>query len=379
VIVSDVGGITKEFQISEAHLEEDSGMLKHFDTFGGVDFNRAGSPLLEIVSQPCMHSPKEASSYAMTIRSIMHYIGASDCNMDEGSLRIDANVSVRPKGETTLREKIEIKNMNSFNFLEMAIESEIRRQIRLYEQNPHTPYDQIIIPSTFRWDTQKKQTVLMRKKESAEDYRYFPEPNLVPIVITTEEIQKIKEHLPELPHLRFNRYVNVLNISEYNASILIIDKKLSDYFEEALLSCKNAKLLCNLITVEFAGKLNEINQTLFSIQISPTHIAKLVNLIDSGTITGKIAKSVIDDMIKRPNKRYLKKIVKENPNYQPLTDEKEIKKLVDQVLKDNPQSIEDYKNGKDRAFGFLVGQVMKLTKGKASPAIVNQLIIKKIK
>lgn len=378
LIISDVGGITKKFQVKEAHLEDDSGMLKHFDTFAAVDFNRAGTPLLEIVSHACMRSPKEASSYAMTVKSIMHYLDASDCNMEEGSLRIDANVSVRPKGQNTLRPKVEIKNMNSFNFLEMAIDSEIRRQIRLYEQNPGACFEEVIFPGTYRWDLQKKQTILMRRKEKAEDYRYFPEPDLVPIVITEELIKKLKDQMGELPHKRFDRYVKELHLSEYNASILIIDKKLSDFFEEALKGCKNPKLLCNLITVEFAGKLKEKNETLFSLKILPSHIAKLVNLIDSKKITGKIAKSVIDDMIKNPSKDP-ETIVKENPNYQPLTDENEIEKIVDQVLKENPQSIQDYKNGKDKALAFLVGQVMKITKGKASPEIVNKFILKKIK
>ncbi|NGX28377.1 MAG: Aspartyl/glutamyl-tRNA(Asn/Gln) amidotransferase subunit B [Candidatus Anoxychlamydiales bacterium] len=378
IVVSDVGGKTKTFEISEAHLEDDSGMLKHFDTFAGIDFNRAGAPLLEIVSKPCIHTPKEASSYAMTIRSIMHYLDASNCSMEEGSLRIDANVSVRPKNTKEFRTKIEIKNMNSFNFLEMAIEAEIRRQIRLYEQNPNTPHEKIITSGTYRWDSQKKQTILMRKKETAKDYRYFPEPDLVPIVITKEDIEKIKNKMPELPHSRFKRYTQELNLSEYDSSILINNKKLSDYFEQALKSCKRAKLLSNLITIEFPGKLKEINKTLFTINIPAEHIAKLVNLIDSNTITGKIAKSVADEMIKDPTKDPIK-IVKDNPNYQPLTDEVEIEKIVDQVLKDNPQSIEDYLKGKDKALAFLVGQVMKLTKGKASPAIVNKLLLSKIK
>ncbi|NGX34832.1 MAG: Aspartyl/glutamyl-tRNA(Asn/Gln) amidotransferase subunit B [Candidatus Anoxychlamydiales bacterium] len=377
-VISDAHGETKRFQISEAHLEDDTGMLKHFDTFTGIDFNRAGAPLLEIVSKPCIHSPKEAVAYAMAIRSIMQYIDASDCSMEEGSLRIDANVSVRPKGDKNFRNKIEIKNMNSFNFLEMAIESEIRRQIRLYEQNPNTPFDELIPQSTYRWDVKEKKTVLMRRKETAEDYRYFPEPDLVPIVLTQEYIANIEKEMPELPHKRFERYTKKLNLTKYDASILINDKKLSDYFEEALKSCKNAKLLCNLITVEFLGKLKEKNLSLFSIKIPPLHLAKLVNLIDSQTITGKIAKSVATDMIENP-KKDPEKIVKENPNYQPITDEDEIEKIVDLVLKENPQSIKDYLSGKDKALAFLVGQVMKTTKGKASPGIVNKFILTKIK
>jgi len=377
-IISDVAGETKRFQILEAHLEDDTAMLKHFETFAALDYNRAGCPLLEIVSMPCIHSPKEASSYAMAIKSIMQYIDASDCSMEEGSLRIDANVSVRPKGDKELRNKIEIKNMNSFNFLEMAIDSEIRRQIRLYEQNPDTPFEELMPQATYRWDVKEKRTVLMRKKEKAQDYRYFPEPDLVPIILTQEYIDEIEKDLPELPHKRFERYIKKLDLTKYDASILINDKRLADYFEEALKSCKNAKLLCNLITVEFLGKLKEKNLDLFSIKIPPLHIAKLTELIDSQKITGRIAKSVANDMIANPQKDP-EKIVKENPNYQPITDEDEIEKIVDQVLKDNPNSIKDYLSGRDKALAFLVGQVMKVTKGKASPNIVNKFIITKIK
>lgn len=378
IVVSDVNGKTKEFQIEQAHLEDDSGMLKHFDDFAGIDFNRAGCPLLEIVSKPCMHSPKEASSYAIAIKTIMQYLSISDCNMDEGSLRIDVNVSVRPKNSNELRNKIEIKNMNSFNFLELALENEIRRQIREYEKNPNKPFDKVITSGTYRWDSIKKQVQLMRLKEKAEDYRYFPEPDLGPIFIEKEDIEKAKKDLPELPHKRFERYVKDFNLTEYNASILINDKNLSDFFEIALKDCKNPKLLCNLITVEFAGQLKEINETIFSKNISAKYIAKLVNLITSEKITGKIAKSVCEDMIKDPTKDP-EDIVRENPNYQPLTDENEIEPIVDEVLKNNPKSIEDFLNGRDKALAFLVGQVMKLTKGKACPSIVNKLILKKIR
>ncbi|MFA6118780.1 MAG: Asp-tRNA(Asn)/Glu-tRNA(Gln) amidotransferase subunit GatB [Parachlamydiales bacterium] len=378
IVESNVEGEVKKFAIKEAHLEDDSGMLKHFDTFAGIDFNRAGSPLLEIVSEPCMRNAKEASSYAMTIKSIMNYLDASDCNMDEGSLRIDANVSVRPKGSSELRTKIEIKNMNSFNYLELAIESEIKRQIKIYEQNPNVPYQELIIPGTYRWDAQKKQNFLMRKKETAEDYRYFPEPDLVPIIITKEDIEKIREALPELPNIRYKRYVSELKLSEYNASLLVLDKKLSDYFEIALKNCSNATLLCNLITVEFAGKLKEIHETIFSKQIPPLHMAKLANLIDTQTITGKIAKNVCEDMIKDPTIDP-EDIVKKNPNYHPITNITQIDKIVSQVVDENPESIKDFKNGREKALGFLVGQVMKLTNGKASPAIVNKLILDKIK
>lgn len=367
----------KSFQVDRAHIEDDAGMLKHFSSFAGVDFNRAGAPLIEIVSKPCIHSPKDASSYAAAIRAILLYIDASDGNMEEGSLRMDANISVRPKGEKTLRPRIEIKNMNSFSFMEMAIEAEIIRQIKLYHENPEKDFLELIPPGTYRWDAEKRQPILMRKKESADDYRYFPEPDLPPVVLTDEWIDELRSSLPELPHDRYKRYVSDLDLSEYAAEVLVNEKVLADYFEEALKKCKNPRSLCNWITVEFAGRLKDTGKTLLDVGIPPEHMAKLVEMIESNTITGRIAKSVADDMLKSPGLDP-EKIVKNNPDYQPLDDFSSIEPLVDQVLKENPQSIIDYKNGKDKAFAFLVGSVMKLTRGKASPQVVNQLLKKKI-
>jgi len=378
MVVADVGGESKEFAVKEAHLEDDAGMLKHFPSFAGVDYNRAGVPLLEIVSQPVIRTAKEAVAYVMAIKSIMEYLDASDCNMEEGSLRVDANISVRPKGETTLRARAEIKNMNSFSLLEMTIDSEINRQIRIYTANPHEDFNKLIQPGTYRWDPEKKETILMRKKESAEDYRYFPEPDLPPLIITKDYVASIKKVMPELPHERYKRYLEEYKFSEYSASILINDKNLSDYFEQAYKVHPNAHALCNWITVEFAGKLKEKGETLLSLGISATHVAKLVKMIDDQTITGKIAKTVADDMIAFPDKDP-EEIVKSNPDYMPLNDVDVIEGIVDQVVKENPQSVEDYKKGKKKAFAFLVGQVMRHTKGKANPQIVNDLLQKKIK
>ena len=206
-VIADIGGQTKHFAVNRAHLEDDAGMLKHFSTFAGVDYNRAGVPLLEIVSEACMHSPKEAIAYAMAVKAIMEYIDASDCNMDEGSLRVDCNISVRRKGEKNLRPKSEIKNLNSFYNMEMALESEIRRQIRTYSLQPHEDHAKLIPSATYRFDPEKKETVLMRLKEQAEDYRYFPEPDLPPILLTESYIEAIRAALPELPHQRFKRYI----------------------------------------------------------------------------------------------------------------------------------------------------------------------------
>ena len=377
-IIADVEGESKEFAVKEAHLEDDAGMLKHFPSFAAIDYNRAGVPLLEIVSQPVIRSSKEAVAYVTTIRSIIQYLNVSDCNMEEGSLRIDANISVRPKGETTLRARAEIKNMNSFSLLEMTIDSEINRQIKIYTSNPHEDYNKLIQPGSYRWNPEKKETVLMRKKESAEDYRYFPEPDLPPLIITREYVASIKKMMPELPNERYKRYIENYNLSKYSASILVIDKKLSDYFEEAYKIHPNAHSLCNWITVEFAGKLKENNETILSVGIPSSHVAKLVKMIDNHTITGKIAKMVADDMIMYP-KKDPEEIVKSNPDYMPINDEDVIKAIVDKVVKENPGPVEDYKNGKKKAFAFLVGQVMKLTKGKANPQIVNDLLQKNIK
>ena len=376
-VTADVEGVTKHFLINRAHLEDDAGMLKHFSTFAGVDYNRAGVPLLEIVSEPCIHSPKEATAYAMAIRSIMLYLNASDCNMEEGSLRFDVNVSVHPKTEQKLRPKIEVKNLNSFAYMEMAIESEIRRQIRAYTRNPHEDFAKVIGKGTYRFDLETKETILMRQKEEADDYRYFPEPDLVPIILTDAYIEEVRHSLPELPHAKYQRFVSELKLPSYAASLLINDKPLCDYFEEALKLCPNAKSLCNWLTVEFSGRLKEKGKTIKEIGIPSAEIAKLVSMIDKGAITGKIAKAVADEMLLHPEKG-CERIVQENPDFQPVHETGAIEPIVDEVLAQNQQSVIDYKAGKARAFDYLVGQVMKATKGKASPATVNALLTQKL-
>lgn len=377
-VIAETNGIEKSFTINRVHLEDDAGMLKHFTNFAGVDYNRAGVPLIEIVSEPCIHSAQEAVSYAMAVKAILQYIDASDCNMEEGSLRVDANISVRLKGEKGFRNKIEIKNMNSFSNMQLAIESEIKRQIGQYVNQPDKPHDQVIEQSTYRWDPEKKQTILMRRKERADDYRYFPEPDLVPIVLTDAYIEEIRQALPELPLQRERRYMTELGLSPHNAFVLTSDKAIADYFEEALKSCQNARSLCNWIIVEFAGRLKESGKNLLTLGIPPIQLAKLVNMIDKGTITGKIAKAVADEMVIHP-KKDCEQIVAENPDFSPVQDQAEIARIVDQVLEEHPQSIADIKAGREKAFAFLVGQVMKQTRGKAPPALVNELINKRIK
>ncbi len=376
-IVAEVNGEEKEFAINRAHLEDDAGMLKHFSNFAGVDYNRAGVPLIEIVSEPCIHTPAEAAAYASAVKAILQYIDASDCNMEEGSLRVDANVSVRLKGETGLRTKIEIKNMNSFSNMELAITAEIKRQIHEYINHPNKPLNEVIMQATYRWDPEKQEIVLMRRKEQADDYRYFPEPDLVPIVLTDAYIEEIRKGLPELPLQRERRYVNELGLSAHNAFVVTNDKKTADYFETALKDCPHARTLCNWIIGEFAGRFKDTGKSLLTIGIPPEHVAKLVNLKEKGDITGPIAKLVADDMVANPGKDP-EAIIAANSDYSPVNDLGEIEKIVDQVLAENPQSIADIKAGRDKAFAFLVGQVMKMTRGKARPKIVNDLINKKI-
>lgn len=376
-VIAEINGIEKEFYIEHAHLEEDAGSFKHFSKFGGVDFNRSGAPLLEIVSTPCMHSPEDAAGYARALRTVLLYIDASDCNMEEGSIRFDANISVRKKGETALRPKTEVKNLNSFHFLQLAIKKEAERQIALYEKYPDKSPESLLQQGTYRFDAEKKDVVLMRKKEGAADYRYCPEPDLPPLFLKKEEIEEIKKTLPELPRQRAHRYVETFNVAKETADQITEDKKLSDFFEEAAATCKNPRSLCNWILVEFMGRLKEKKQTLFSLNIPAYNLSSLVNLIEDKVITARMAKEIVIIMIANP-KKDPKTIVEENPQFKPVSDASTIEPIIDQILKANPDSIEDYKKGRMKALSFLVGQVMKETKGQASPDVVNKLLHEKI-
>lgn len=376
-ITCQVDGKEKTLTLEHTHLEDDAGTCKHFNDFGGVDYNRAGCALIEIVSTPCIDvTPKEVRAYVTMIRAILQYIDASDCNMDQGSLRVDVNVSVKKRGEEKLRNKVEVKNMNSFNFIEMAIDAEVKRQIALYENNPNESQDTLVPQSTYRWDPEAKMTRLMRIKENTDDYRFFPEPDIPPIVLSDEYIEEIRKTLPELPFERKKRYLE-LGLNSEQVDILTSEKALSDYFELALKTCDSVKHLCNWIVIEFAGRFKDKDVPLWHSEILAENVAKLVNMIDKGVITGKIAKKVADDMMQLGGKD-CEEIVDENADYQPVNDASEIEKIIDQVLQENAQSIEDYKSGKMKAFGFLVGQVMKLSRGKASPQVVNEILKKKL-
>ncbi|EPP34355.1 aspartyl/glutamyl-tRNA(Asn/Gln) amidotransferase, B subunit [Chlamydia ibidis] len=372
-----VQGEERCFELAQTHLEDDAGMLKHFGEFAGVDYNRAGVPLIEIVSKPCMFCAEDAVAYATSLVSLLDYIGISDCNMEEGSIRFDVNISVRPRGSQELRNKVEIKNMNSFAFMSQALEAEKRRQVDEYLSNPTKDPKEVIPGATYRWDPEKKKTVLMRLKERAEDYKYFIEPDLPVLQLTEDYIHEIRSTLPELPYNKYHRYLTDFSLAEDVANILISDKQIANFFELAAANCKNYRTLSNWITVEFAGRCKNFGIHLAASGVLPQDIAQLVNLIDTNVITGKIAKDIADMMMESPGKNP-ENILKENPSLLPMTDETALKTIITEVISQNPESVADYKNGKTKALGFLVGQIMKRTQGKAPPKRVNELLLNEL-
>ena len=364
-------GNKKKIRILRIHIEDDAGKLNHNEFGGGslVDFNRAGVPLIEIVSEPDIRSASEAERYLKKLKSILEYIEVSDCKMQEGSYRADVNVSVHKKGEP-FGTRTESKNMNSFRSIVREIDYEIDRQIDVVENGG------VVTQDTLRWDDVSGKTFVMRSKENADDYRYFPEPDLVAIKLSTEYIENVKKNLPELPESRHERYLNEYNLSEKDAKILVSSKYLSNLFEEAGRISGNYKAVSNWIISDISRILNEKEMEPNQIPFEAKHLANLVSLIDKGTISSKIAKDVLEEMFKNP--REPEEIIKEKGWIQ-ISDEEEIKKIVHEILEANPQSIADYKAGKDRALGFLVGQAMKATKGKANPQMLNKLFIEGMK
>ena len=365
--IEDDEGNKKKIGITRIHIEDDAGKLNH-DEFGGgtlVDFNRAGVPLIEIVSEPDIASAGEAEKYLKKLKSILEYIEVSDCKMQEGSFRADVNVSVHKKGEP-FGTRTESKNMNSFRSIVREIDYEIERQIDVVENGGKVTQD------TLRWDDVSGKTFVMRTKENADDYRYFPEPDLVAIKLSTEYIENVRRSLPELPESRYDRYLNEYKLSEKDAKILVSSKYLSNLFEEAGKICENYKSVSNWIISDISRILNEKEMEPNQIPFEAKHLANLVSLIDKGTISSKIAKDVLEEMFEKP--REPEEIIKERGWIQ-ISDEGEIKKIVQEILEANPQSVADYKAGKDRALGFLVGQAMKATKGKANPQMLNKMFI----
>ena len=368
----DVNGTKKKVGITRIHIEEDAGKLIH-DAYTGatlVDMNRCAVPLIEIVSEPDIRSADEAVGYMQTLKSILEYLEVSDCKMQEGSLRCDVNLSVREKGSTTFGTRTETKNLNSFKSIKDSIEFETKRQIEELENGG------VIYQETRRFDDAKGIGYAMRTKEDANDYRYFPEPDLAPIVLSDEYVENIKNNLPEMPHVKKERYVKEYALPEYDADILTSSKHTAKFFEEATKICNNPKAISNWLMVDFTKKLNDAEIEITECKITPENLAHLVMLIDKGTISSKIAKKVFDEMFETG--KDANKIVEDNGMVQ-MSDEGAIKEIVEKVVENNPKSIEDYKAGKDRALGFLVGQVMKETHGKANPGVVNKLLLEILK
>ena len=362
----------KKIGLTRIHIEEDAGKLNH-DEFGGgslVDLNRAGVPLIEIVSEPDLRSAEEVDSYLKKLKSILEYIEVSDCKMQEGSFRADVNVSVRKKGDTKLGTRTEMKNMNSFRSITRAIEYEVDRQIDVLEDGGK------IEQETLRWDEVSGKTFSMRDKEDAQDYRYFPDPDLVAINLSDEYIENIKNNLPELPESRKERYLKEYKLSEKDASIITSSKYLSDLFEGAIKECNNPKAVSNWIISDISRILNETEMDPIEIPFDSKQLGKLVILIDKGTISSSIGKKVLEELFENPKDP--EEIIKEKGWIQ-ISDEGAIKEVVMKVLEANPQSVADYKAGKDRALGFLVGQAMKETKGKANPKMLNEMFLEELK
>ena len=372
----EVNGEKKQIRITRAHMEEDAGKLVHHGTsitdsdYSLVDYNRTGTPLLEIVTEPDMRSAKEAVAYLEKMRAILQYIGISDCRMEEGSLRCDANVSVRPVGQKELGTKAEIKNINSFKGVEKAIEYEAMRQAEILEDGGK------IIQETRTWDEKEGVTKSMRTKEEANDYRYFPEPDLAPFTVSEEYIEDIRKTLPELPDERRERYIANFGLSSTDAQYMTNDKDTSDYFEKVVAAGADPKVSVNWIMGEFASQLSNAGIEIAKAPVTPENLAKLLALIAKGTISGKIAKKVFAEMWK--DGADPEEIVKAQGLVQ-ISDTGALKELVVKVIANNPKAVEDFKAGKKKAVGALVGQIMKETKGKANPKVINELLNDELK
>ena len=362
----------KRIGITRAHLEEDAGKLLHEGIKDGslVDYNRGGVPLMEIVSEPDLRSPEEAYNYLTTLKAILQYLEVSDCDMEKGSLRCDANISIRKQGEMKLGTKVEIKNMNSFRAVQKALEYEIKRQIAAVESGEK------LVQETRLWNEGKGQTFSMRSKEFAHDYRYFPEPDLVPFTISRTEVEEVRKTLPELPVERAKRLIREYQISEKDAFRLVQEKKLVEYYEATVKAGTNAKIAGNWILSELLGNLNQKGLGIQNSPVSAKDLAGLIQLIENNTISGKIAKDVLPEMV--ATGKSAEAVVKEKGLTQ-VTDTLAIEQLADKVIQANPKSVEDYRAGKKAALGFLVGQVMKESQGKANPKMVNEILERKLK
>lgn len=360
----EVGG--KRIRIRRLHIEEDAGKNIHEGSKTLVDLNRAGTPLMEIVTEPDIDSPQLAREFLEKLRNIMRYTGVSRADMEKGQLRCDINLSIRPKGSKELGTRVEIKNVNSFRFVQKAIEAEMERQIKLVLSG------QKVVQETRTFDPSTGLTHPMRSKEKAEDYRYFPDPDLLPLVVPVEWIEEIKRTMPELPEERFQRFVKDYSLDEYSARVLTDNKELGDFFEDALKHYnKEPKLVANWLLNDLLGNLSEVGKDIEDSPVSPKGLAELVRLIKEGTLSSKLAKEVLKEMVatgKDPNE------VVEEKGLKQVSDEGQIRAFIEEVLKENPKEVERYRSGEEKVFGFLVGQVMKKAKGKANPQVVNKLL-----
>lgn len=366
----EVEGQTKRIGITRVHMEEDAGKLVHSGTINNsdyalVDYNRTGVPLIEIVSEPDIRTPEEAKAYLEKLKAILQYIDVSDCKMEEGSLRCDANISLRPRGTEPFGTKAEIKNLNSFRSVQRGLEYEAARQEQVLEEGGR------VIQETRSWDEAKGITLSMRSKEQAHDYRYFPEPDLVPIIVDPAKVEEIRQSLPELPDARQKRLMNDYGLSSYDASVITASKAMADYFDETVACQVDAKSVANWLMGEVSKHLNTAGLDIEACPVTPAKLAGMIALIDKGTISGKIAKTVFEDMWS--SGKDADTVVKEKGLVQ-ISDASAIVAIVDSVIAANPQSVADFKAGKEKAIGFLVGQIMKQTKGRANPEMVNKLL-----
>lgn len=365
----EVNGEKKRIGITRLHMEEDAGKLSHADGYSLVDFNRQGTPLVEIVSEPDIRTPEEAYAYLEKVKSIIQYTDVSDCKMEEGSLRCDANISIRPYGQEEFGTKTELKNLNSFNFVRRGLEHEEVRQAEVISAGG------IIEQETRRYDEKTGKTILMRVKEGTDDYRYFPEPDLVDLVIDDAWLERVRAEIPELPDARKKRYIEELGLSPYDAHVLTLSKDMANFFEATIADGADVKLSANWMMGEVSAYLNAEQKELKDIGLTPANLSGMIKLISDGTISSKIAKKVFKELA--DNGGDAAEVVKAKGLVQ-ISDEGALREIVTATLDANPQSIEDFKNGKDRAVGFLVGQIMKATKGQANPPLVNKILNEEI-
>ena len=365
----EVNGETKRIGITRAHLEEDAGKLTHKNGYSLVDLNRQGTPLIEIVSEPDIRTPEEAYAYLEKLRSIIQYIEVSDVKMEEGSMRCDANISIRPYGQEKFGTKTELKNLNSFTFVRKGLEYEEKRQEQVILSGGK------IEQETRRFDETTGTTKLMRVKEGSDDYRYFPEPDIVPMIISDEWMEEVRKTIPELPDARQKRYQEELGLPAYDAHVLTLTKEMSDMFKKTVSLGADAKLASNYLMVDVNAYLNKVQKELSETALTAEGLAGMIKLITDGTISSKIAKKVFAELIEHGGDA--EKIVKEKGLVQ-VSDSGQLLAWVNEALDNNPKSIEDYKNGRDRAIGFLVGQIMKASKGQANPQMINKMLLEEI-